>query len=279
MRMWYYASGGQSAGPVSEDDLRALISSGRVGPTDYIWTEGMANWVAVGQIFPPSGQPALPLNLPTQAMVAVPPVSGTGGQTPNGVLTAQARACLAGRWGQPIGFCLLMGLIQSAAGGFPVGLIVGGPLAVGVCIYFLTFTRGGRCDLDMLFAGFKNFGNALGAYLLVGLFVFLWCLLLIVPGIVAGLAYSQTLFLLADDRTLGPREAIRKSKQMMQGHKWRLACLQCRFFGWGLLCLLTCGIGFLWLVPYYNAAMARFYDDLKPPVQPHAQASQAVQVV
>jgi uncharacterized membrane protein len=133
--------------------------------------------------------------------------------------------------------------------------------------------------MDMLFAGFQNFGNALGAYLLSGLFIFLWSLLLIVPGIIAGFAYSQILFLLADDRTLGPMDAIRKSKQMMEGHKWRLACLQFRFFGWGLLCLLTCGIGFLWLIPYYNATMARFYDDLKVQVHAQTQAPQAVQVV
>jgi len=142
---------------------------------------------------------------------------------------------------------------------------VGGSLELSVCIFFLSFCRGGRADMNMLFDGFKNFGNSLGAYILRAIFVFLWMLLLIIPGIIASLAYSQTMYLLADDRNLGPLEAIRKSTEMMRGFKWKLFCLHMRFLGWSLLCILTLGIGYVWLIPYMRTAMARFYEDLRAP--------------
>ena len=115
----------------------------------------------------------------------------------------------------------------------------------------------------MLFSGFKNFGNALVAYLVMTIFVFLWLLLLIIPGIVAALAYAQTFYLLADNPSLDGLDAIRLSKRMMRGYKWKLFCLWLRFFGWALLCVLTFGIGLLWLWPYMAASYAHFYEDLK----------------
>ena len=78
----------------------------------------------------------------------------------------------------------------------------------------------------------------------------------------AGLSYAMTFFILADDDTVGPRQAISKSKEMMTGNRWKLFCLTCRFWGWSLLCVLTCGIGFIWLFPYMAISMAKFYDDL-----------------
>jgi uncharacterized membrane protein len=95
------------------------------------------------------------------------------------------------------------------------------------------------------------------------LFVILWTLLLIIPGIIAGLSYSMTFYILSDDRTLKPREALDKSKQMMDGYKMKLFKLALRFFLLALLCILTLGIGFLWLIPYANVTMANFYDDVR----------------
>ena len=83
----------------------------------------------------------------------------------------------------------------------------------------------------------------------MGLLVFLWSLLLFVPGIIAAYSYSLTFFIIADEPGVGVTEAIRRSKLMMQGNKWKLLCLQMRFFWWALLCELTLGIGLLWLVP------------------------------
>jgi uncharacterized membrane protein len=313
MGQWYCHIGPQRYGPVSEEELRSWIAQGRVQPGDPVWTEGMANWAPAGQVFglgalPPAGGP------PPISLVATPPPGGTGGRTPNAELTAQARACLRGRWGIALAFCLVAHLLSqglntigsvassaervqrlrhrqprgperglfdaperwrsgpeapgvvSAVGtiGGMASLILGGPFALSLAIFFLTLTRGGNAGMELLFAGFRNFGNALAAYILIGIFVFLWALLLIIPGIIAALAYSQTYYLLAEDKGLGPLEAMRKSKEMMRGHKGRLFCLGLGFIGWILLCLLTCGIGFLWLGPYMATSFARFYDDLRP---------------
>ena len=74
----------------------------------------------------------------------------------------------------------------------------------------------------------------------------------------------MTFFLIAENESIGPLEAIKKSKEMMRGNKWKYFCLWLRFFGWGLLCILTLGIGILWLAPYIIVSLAQFYDDLKP---------------
>jgi uncharacterized membrane protein len=94
-------------------------------------------------------------------------------------------------------------------------------------------------------------------------------LLLIIPGIIAALSYSMTFFIIADDESIEPMEALKKSKKMMEGYKLKLFYLSIRFFGLALLCILTLGIGFLWLIPYTYVTMAKFYDDIKdnPAVQ------------
>ena len=88
-------------------------------------------------------------------------------------------------------------------------------------------------------------------------------LLLIVPGIIAAYSYSMTFYILAEDKSISALDAIRKSKEIMKGNKWKLLCLSFRFFGWMLLAILTLGIGFIWLIPYMSVSFATFYDDIK----------------
>jgi len=99
------------------------------------------------------------------------------------------------------------------------------------------------------------------------LFVFLWSLLLIIPGIIASLAYSMTFFILADEPELGASDALAKSKRMMRGYKWKYFCLNLRFIGWAILCVISLGIGFLWLIPYMQISYAKFYEDVKTEYQ------------
>ncbi len=271
MKQWYCTINGQQYGPVAEATFRQWIGEGRVVAESLVWAEGMPEWVradSVPGLFDraPGEPPVLPLPGQAAGSARRP---GTGGKRANQDITSDARNALSGRWGLAIAFCLLLGLLQSG-GGIPylgplIGLIVGGAFMVGAAVFFLTFVRGGNAEIGMLFAGFKNFGTALGAYMLQAIFVCLWMLLLIIPGIIAGLAYSQTFYLLAEDPSLGPLEAITKSKAMMKGHKGKLFCLQCRFIGWGLLCMLTCGIGLLWLMPYMQVSLAYFHEDLREP--------------
>lgn len=191
------------------------------------------------------------------------------GGTENRELMAQARAALRGQWGLGVSvtflYLALAIVLQSVSTvGSLVWLIMAGPLILGLAELYLALARGRTVRFQAVFEGFNRFGTAVGAYLLQLLFILLWMLLLIVPGIIAALAYSMTFYVLADDPDCGPREAIRRSKEMMRGHKWKLACLTLRFTGWLLLSVLSMGIGLLWLIPYMSVAFARFYDDVKP---------------
>jgi uncharacterized membrane protein len=103
------------------------------------------------------------------------------------------------------------------------------------------------------------------AYLLIIIFTILWALLLIVPGIIAAISYSMTFYIMADNKEMNAQDAIRKSKELMKGNKYRYFCLACRFIGWFLLSILSLGIGFLWLVPYFMTSNARFYESLIQP--------------
>lgn len=188
--------------------------------------------------------------------------------TTNRELMGQAREALKGRWGLAVGgnviYLILFILLQSIpVVGWIGGLIIGGPLILGWSIFFLSLSRKKEARPSQLFDGFNHFVNALVAYLLMSLFIFLWTLLLIIPGIVAGLSYSQTFFILADNPRMEGSEALQKSKAIMKGNRWRLFYLFWRFFGWFLLGLLSLGIGFLWLMPYLATTLAYFYDDLR----------------
>jgi len=197
--------------------------------------------------------------------------------TENKVLMQRAREALKGKWGLALGtylvYMLISGVISSIpkAGGL-LSIIISGPMAIGVSIFSLAISRDKNPQFEQIFYGFKKFGVSLGAYLLTVVFVILWAILLIIPGIIAALSYSLTFFIIAEDDSIGPLEAIRKSKKMMYGYKWKLFCLYLRFLGWVLLCVLTIGIGFLWLVPYISVSFAKFYDDLLPPAAAQAEA-------
>ncbi len=191
-------------------------------------------------------------------------------KTQNSVLMQRAREALVGRWGLAIGTTLVYMVIISALNSIPkagplLSILVGGPMVVGYAIFVLAFSRNQNAKFDQLFQGFNKIGISLSAYLLTGLFTLLWTLLLVIPGIIAALSYSMTFYIIADDtaNTLTARQAIDKSKKMMYGYKWKFFCLGLRFIGWAVLSVLTLGIGFLWLAPYMQVSMAKFYEDIK----------------
>jgi uncharacterized membrane protein len=194
--------------------------------------------------------------------------------TENVTLMRAARESLKGKWGLAILTFLIYTLLTSTTGSArsygsmltfssALTLIIGGPLELGAAIFSLSISRGKESRLEQIFLGFNNFSTALITYLLLILYVLLWTLLLIIPGIIAALGYSMTFFILSDDPLIKPREALKKSKSMMDGYKMKLFYLCLRFFLLGLLCILTLGIGFLWLIPFINVTMAKFYDDIK----------------
>ncbi|WP_129045578.1 DUF975 family protein [Companilactobacillus metriopterae] len=112
------------------------------------------------------------------------------------------------------------------------------------------------------------FAGSFFIQLLNYIWVLLWSILLIVPGVIKAIAYSQAMFIYKDAVESGNtsdhyRDYITKSRQMMDGNKWRYFVLQLSFLGWDILAWLTLGIGYIWLAPYKSATFAAFYLDLK----------------
>ncbi len=163
-------------------------------------------------------------------------------------------------------YCGITSVVSSIYG---LVFLIAGALIFGLYLYYLNLVREEAGDFNLLFKAFsfsgKNlglFGKTLGVYLLMSLYVFLWTLLLIIPGIIAAYSYRMVFYLLIDDPELGVSEALRKSKEMMYGYKTKLFCLDLSFIGWSMLCILTFGIGLLWLYPYMLTSQTIFYEEL-----------------
>jgi uncharacterized membrane protein len=184
-------------------------------------------------------------------------------KTANAILMKEARESLSGRWGLAVGVSLVYLIISAIIAPPPAFLILTGPMTVGFSTFIMAFTRKKESDISQLAAGFQNFGTSLIAYLLMTLYIILWSLLLIIPGIIAAISYSQTYFIIAEEKSIDPMEALRKSQEMMKGLKWKYFCLLLRFTGWFILSALTLGIGFVFLFPYIQVTLAKFYDDVK----------------
>lgn len=91
----------------------------------------------------------------------------------------------------------------------------------------------------------------------------LWTLLLIIPGIIKAFCYAMTPYIMVEHPEYSAQEAIDASCDMMRGHLFDLFWLYLSFIGWAILSVLTCGIGFFWLIPYMATSQAAFYFDLK----------------
>ncbi|MEI8206220.1 MAG: DUF975 family protein [Kiritimatiellales bacterium] len=216
-------------------------------------------------------------------------------------LTAAARAGLSGYWGRTVGVMFVCLVLQVGVSLIPVAgplvqIIFSAPLAVGMITYLLATVRRQYNPFKLLFAGFSCFSTSLCTYLLVLLIMFLWTLpfvallalaiVLVHPEpaffhpltllavgailffsvlffmILIQMRYGLALFVVADDPSVSARQAIRHGVELMKGNYWRMGLLWLRFIGWQILCVLTLGIGLIWLVPYFMVATTAFYDDL-----------------
>lgn len=139
------------------------------------------------------------------------------------------------------------------------------PLTWGYQTLFLGAVRGGEATAKDMFEGYNKelFSRVLTTTLLYYVYVFLWSLLLLIPGCIKSYSYAMTPYILKDNPEMKNNAAIEESMRMMDGHKLELFMLDLSFIGWAILSILTCCIGFLWLVPYMNMARVNFYEDLK----------------
>lgn len=147
-----------------------------------------------------------------------------------------------------------------------ISSIVSVILSVGVITYVLGFVRNKEFKINNIFEGFKEkIVLILVTSLLAYIFICLWTILFIIPGIIATFSYAMIYYILADKKQseVGPMEVLKKSKAMMKGYKWDYFVFQLSFFGWLLLSCLTLGILYIWVGPYMMVASALYYENLK----------------
>ena len=193
-------------------------------------------------------------------------------------LKNNALSMLRGKWTQPVVATLIVTLVSGVTQGGSqshsatfitlgtlVALLIAENLQYGFSVGMLRFNRGRENTVnEMISAGFKeDYGRVLGIMLLGTLFIILWCLLLIIPGIIKAYAYIMAPYIAEDNPELGPRECLRRSEALMYGHKMDLFILHLSFIGWILLGFLSLGIGLLWVTPWMEMAQVKFYEELK----------------
>lgn len=111
--------------------------------------------------------------------------------------------------------------------------------------------------------GFSMWAKAFLGHLWFTIWVTLWSFLFIIPGIVKAFAYSQMFYVIAENPEISVGQAMEISKVMTKGHKGDLFTMALSFLGWGILCILTAGIGFFWLNPYMKMSFTNAYHALK----------------
>ena len=210
----------------------------------------------------------------------------------NSAIRQEVLALMKGNWGSAVGVTIVLYLIIYAIAlvSLLLGMFVGGPidepgetilgqvfslLTTFLLVYpiafasikmFLHFVRGEhKLYVGGLFKCFSKpyYGKSIGVFLLISIFTFLWALLLIVPGIIKALSYSLAPFILADNPELSANQAIDQSMKMMKGHKMDLFLMMLGYMGFTMLSILALGIPLLWVVPYYQAVLAKFYEEVK----------------
>lgn len=147
-----------------------------------------------------------------------------------------------------------------------IGLLVSvfgmGILSYGTIDVMQRIRRGQDFELKDFFPT-DQIGSAVGLMFVKDLYLFLWSLLFVIPGLVKAYSYSQAMFILNENPGMGIDEAITRSRQMMVGHKWELVILQSSFLGWAILGALTFGLAIVYILPLYSMSMYVFYDYVK----------------
>lgn len=176
---------------------------------------------------------------------------------------------LNGNWGPAAVFTLVYFVITCIISSVDISLglitiLLTAPLVYSYDIMFLDNLRSGKAfEVQALFEGYNDYMRITGTYLLMCVYILLWTLLLVIPGVVKSISYSQTLYILRDEPTLSYNGAIERSMAMMNGHKMDFFLLILSFIGWYIVGIVSLGIGFIWINPYISRTLAVFYEDLK----------------
>jgi hypothetical protein len=278
---WYYAHGNQQHGPVSLDEIRVLLASGRLTPTDLAWQEGMPNWVAIGTIAELAPSVAASAS-GGNALPAAAGVAGGGGSQSPGLISGgvDIGACLNRAWdlymrefGAVFGVTVLMMLLNAAAiymasrlsvyaGGYIVDALVETPLMAGLYWFYLKKIRGEAAGVDDLFAGYRTaFAPLALAGLAKGILIGVGLLVCVLPGLFLGLIWAFTTPLIIDKR-LEFWAAMETSRQTVMGNIGPFVLLILLCTGIFLSGILACGVGFIFTGPLSLLVFAYAYNDL-----------------
>lgn len=136
------------------------------------------------------------------------------------------------------------------------------PVSVGLCSYYMKLTRKQDVNFNEVFNWYGLFGGIFVLGILSAIFISLWTLLLVIPGIIAAISYSMSIYMFVDGNHDG-LDCIRESKKLMNGFKADYFVFNLSFIGWHILAGLTFGILYIWLMPYVTSANIIYYDELK----------------
>lgn len=132
-------------------------------------------------------------------------------------------------------------------------------IVAGLNVYLKMSRSPEKVSLKAFFEGMNNWWRAILCYLYKAVFLFLWLLCLVIPMFIKSYAYSQMEYLIAEFQDLSIPQAMDISKRITANNKWNLFVLDLSFLGWILLCVLSCGIGFIWLRPYMRMTYVNAY--------------------
>ncbi len=159
-------------------------------------------------------------------------------------------------------FMFFLGIASMASIVGLVQFIVGPFISFGLIQFNLDLFDRKDPEVGVVFSKGQFLGKALWLKIRGKIFIFLWSLLFVIPGIIKSFSYSMAGYIMVENPEITAKEAMTISMDMMRGNKFRLFCLSFSFFGWALLACLTLGIGFIWLTPYMNASYTAFYNEI-----------------
>ena len=189
----------------------------------------------------------------------------------------KALASLEGNWGTAAIATLIIAVISGGISSavsmpfgndFAAGMSINSiwsllclPLQWGYTVFFLNLIRKDDFNYEHLFDGYKDFARTfLMEFLYVVAMLIGFCFF-IIPGIIIAIGLMMAPYILKDDQQISAMDALKKSWEVTKGHKMKIFWLGLSFIGWGILCLMTLGIGFFFLTPYMYTTFAHYYEE------------------
>lgn len=195
-------------------------------------------------------------------------------------LRQESKVQMSGWWFNGVILTIVFGLCSAFLSGAPsllfspdsfvgsilslaVAVFVAMPLSMGWIASFVRFNRGESLEISNLFSTFQApyYKKSIGVYLLGSIYILLWTLLLVIPGVIKSLSYSLAPYIMYDNPELTAEEAICQSMKMMEGRKMKLFLIVLAYVGVSLLSILLLCIPMLWVVPYFQTIYVKFYED------------------